>query len=595
MPRFAPTTFLALALASVARAADHPVAGDALVLRDPLAENARRLRFVARRDGAVDAHRLSDPRTAGATLEVAGSGFGDGASGAIPLDAAHWRGLGRPAGSRGWRYSDPARSSGVRTVVVRGGPRGTIVVTGGGPAWPYRVAQPQAAIDVRLSIGDDVWCAEFDAFARNRPGRVVARPAPAPPDCRPGSSAVCGDGVATGREECDDGNTTSGDGCSATCTLEDVSALCAGVPATSGTALRLRRVATGLAQPLHATAGRLDPTRVFVVEQPGRIRIVERGRLVAAPFLDLRGKLVSGGERGLLSVAFHPDFEQNGLFYVNYTRAGDGATVVARYHADPDASTADPASEHVLFTIPQPFANHNGGLNAFGPDGFLYVGMGDGGDAGDPMNNAQDDGSRLGKLLRVDLATETPVAFAKGLRNPWRYSFDRATGDLYIADVGQDRWEEVDVQPAPLVPGVNYGWRRMEGRHCFDPATGCDPGGLTPPVLEYCHPENGATACAGHPRGCSITGGFVYRGCRMPDLRGRYFYGDFCSSFIRSFAGVAGGDAQDVRDHTRELTPSGRAIRAISSFGEDARGELYLVDYGSKDAADGQLLIIEPR
>jgi hypothetical protein len=157
---------------------------------------------------------------------------------------------------------------------------------------------------------------------------------------------------------------------------------------------------------------------VFVAEQPGRIRIVERGHLLAAPFLDIRGKIASGGERGLLSVAFHPDFEQNGLFYVNYTRAGDGATVVARYSRDPDASTADPASEHVLFTIPQPFANHNGGLNAFGPDGFLYVGMGDGGSGGDPMNNAQDDASRLGKLLRVDPCDRNPDDLREGATQP---------------------------------------------------------------------------------------------------------------------------------------------------------------------------------
>jgi glucose/arabinose dehydrogenase len=279
---------------------------------------------------------------------------------------------------------------------------------------------------------------------------------------------------------------------------------------------------------------------------------------------------------------------------VNYTRAGDGATVVARYHAAPDADQADPASEHVLFTIPQPFPNHNGGLNAFGPDGFLYVGMGDGGGGGDPMNHAQDDASRLGKLLRVDPTSEATTIFAKGLRNPWRFSFDRATGDLYIADVGQERWEEIDVQRAPLAAGVNYGWRIMEGRHCSDPGTACDRSGLTLPVLEYCHPRNDA-ACVAHPTGCSITGGFVYRGCRMPALHGRYFYGDYCSPFVRSFAGVVDGNAQDVRDHTQELTPPGRAIAAISSFGEDARGEIYLVDYGTGDAADGQVFVIEPR
>jgi len=279
---------------------------------------------------------------------------------------------------------------------------------------------------------------------------------------------------------------------------------------------------------------------------------------------------------------------------VNYTRAPDGATVVARYHADPTADAADPSSEHVLFTVAQPFANHNGGLDLIGPDGALWVGMGDGGGAGDPGNRAQDDGTLLGKRLRVDLASETPTVFAKGLRNPWRFSFDRATGDLYIADVGQGDYEEVDVQTAPLASGRNYGWHIMEGDHCFDPQTGCDQTGLTLPVLEYCHDDTVANDCGDHPRGCSITGGFVYRGCALRDLRGRYFYADYCAAFIRSFAGVAGGAAQDVRDHTAELAPDGgRRIDKVSSFGEDARGELYVVDYGT-GPANGEVYRIVP-
>jgi cysteine-rich repeat protein len=585
---------LALALAGLAAAADHPIGGDALVLRDPPAPHARVMRFRARRDPGIDPRLAGDPRALGASLEVAGSGPEDGSTGPIVLDPSRWSGLGRPPGSKGWRYLDRERQDGVERVVFRSGRRGgTLAARGGGDAWPYRIARPQGAIDVRFRVGAEVYCAKFTSFARNRAGRVSARGAAPPTDCSPGLPAACGDGIATLREECDDGNTTDGDGCSATCTLESTSAVCAGVPTVGGTALRAVAIAVELESPVHVTAPPLDPNRLFVVEQPGRIRLLEDGTLRATPFLDIGAKVLSGDERGLLSVAFHPDFERNGFFYVNYTRVPDGATVVARYHADAGAAQADPASEHVLFTVAQPFANHNGGLDVFGPDGSLYVGMGDGGSAGDPQNNAQNDGSRLGKLLRVDLASETPEIFAKGLRNPWRFSFDRLTGDLYIGDVGQDHWEEVDVQPAPLAPGANYGWRIMEGRHCFAPASGCDPSGLVIPVLEYCH-EQDDPACAGHPRGCSVTGGFVYRGCRMPALRGRYFYGDYCAAFIRSFAGVSGGEAQDVRDHTRELAPGGgRAIDAVSSFGEDARGELYVVDYGS-GGQTGEVYAIVP-
>jgi cysteine-rich repeat protein len=585
---------LLLALAATAAAADHPVGGDLLMLRDPAAPRARRIRFVASRDAAIDPAQAGDPRKLVGRLEIAGSAFGDGASGPIALDPALWKGLGRPAGSNGYRYRDPERRSGVAKLVLRKGKRGgTLLASGGGPAWPYRITQRQGAVSVRFTVGDEVYCAAFTSFTHDAPGRVSARHAAPPADCA-AKPAVCGDGLVEGHEECDDGNTTSGDGCSADCRLESPSVVCEGIPTVAGTALRAVRVAAGLSHPTHVTAPPLDPNRLFVVEQVGRVRILAGGLLGAAPFLDITSKVLSGGERGLLSLAFHPDFATNGFFYLNYTRTPDGATVIARYQAAPDADHADPGSEHVLLTIPQPFANHNGGLNLFGPDGRLWVGMGDGGSGGDPMNNAQTDGVLLGKLLRIDLATETPEVFAKGLRNPWRFAFDRATGDLYIADVGQDRWEEVDVQPAPLVPAVNYGWRFMEGRHCFAPATGCDETRLTLPVLEYCHALD-QPGCPGGPTGCSITGGFVYRGCRMPDLRGRYFYADFCAAFIRSFAGVSGGNAEDVRDHTAELAPGGQlAIDKISSFGEDARGELYIVDYGTA-ASNGEVYAIVPR
>ena len=393
----------------------------------------------------------------------------------------------------------------------------------------------------------------------------------------------CGNGVAEGTEECDDGNVVSGDGCSATSQLENTSAICAGVPTVAGTAIHSVRIAAGLEKPTDVTAPRLDPNRIFVVEQPGRIRIIKNDVLLSTAFLDIAGKVSCCNERGLLSVAFPPDYESSGLFFVNYTN-NNGDTVIARYSVSGDSDVADATSEHILTTIAQPFANHNGGDNVFGPDGFLYVGMGDGGSGGDPNNNAQNDASLLGKLLRIDPVTEAVQIWAKGLRNPWRFSFDRGTGDLYIADVGQDSWEEVDVQPAPTVVGVNYGWHIMEGRHCFNPMTGCNMTGLTLPVLEY-----------DHSNGCSITGGFVYRGCRMPDLRGTYFYSDYCSAFIRTFKGVSGGDAQNLADRTADLAPGGGlVIDSVTSFGEDARGELYIADYGTGGTADGEIYRIVP-
>ena len=419
------------------------------------------------------------------------------------------------------------------------------------------------------------------------------------------AAATCGNGFVEFGEECDDGDTVGGDGCSATCQLENTSAICAGIPSTAGTAIRAVPVASGLAHPIYVTAPPLDPKRLFIVEQPGRIRLMKNGILQATAFLDIQSKVESGGtEQGLLSVAFHPDFETNGFFYVNYTSKpngtiADGDTVVARYHATPTADQADPQSEQLVFTVNQPFTNHNGGLNLFGPDGMLYVGLGDGGSGGDPMGNGQSDISNLGKLLRVDVSTlpATPERFAKGLRNPWRYAFDRATGDLWIADVGQNLFEEIDFVPAAsLTTGLNYGWNVMEGLHCFNPVNfnipllTCSMTGLTLPVLDYCHStsENGCSAAeAAHPTGCSITGGFVYRGCRMPDLHGRYFYSDFCSGFIRS---LVGGDPGTAQDHTAALFPGGTLN--VSSFGLDARGELYVTDLGN--GSDGAVYAVVP-
>lgn len=342
--------------------------------------------------------------------------------------------------------------------------------------------------------------------------------------------------------------------------------------------VELERVAEGLAFPLHVAAPPGDP-RLFVVEKVGRVRIVEDGGLAEEPFLDLTGQVSGGSEQGLLSIAFHPDYAANGRFFVDFTDpAGDTRVVEYRVSNDPDR--ADPASARTILAVDQPFSNHNGGLVAFGPDGMLYVGLGDGGSGGDPQENGQNRGTLLGTILRIDVDAGDPYAvpgdnpfvdapgaageiWAWGLRNPWRFAFDRQTGDLYVADVGQNRFEEVNaVEGAGR--GLNYGWDVMEGDACFEPREGCDRSGLTLPVETY-----------GHADGCSVTGGHVYRGEAIPALRGLYFYSDFCSGFVRSFR-FAGGVATE-RTRWRALEPP---EGSVSSFGEDADGELYLTTAG---------------
>ncbi len=344
-------------------------------------------------------------------------------------------------------------------------------------------------------------------------------------------------------------------------------------PPDSTAQIVLTPVATGLSSPLYLTAPAGDP-RLFVVEKTGAIRIVKDGALLPTPFLDLSGAVSNGGEQGLLSMAFHPDYATNGFFYVDYTDL-DGNTQVVRYGVqagNPDA--ADPASAKTILTVEQPFANHNGGLLLFGPDGKLYIGLGDGGSGGDPLGNGQSLGTLLGKILRIDVDAGDPYAvpadnpfvghagargeiWAYGLRNPWRFAFDAESDRLYIADVGQGAWEEVDVVPAGD-GGRNFGWNIMEGAHCYN-ASSCDQTSLTLPVLEYSHAD-----------GCSITGGFVYRGSLAPAVRGQYFYSDYCSGFLRSFTfdGTAATDTTtwDVGD-----------IGNVQSFGEDAAGELYIL------------------
>ena len=336
----------------------------------------------------------------------------------------------------------------------------------------------------------------------------------------------------------------------------------------------------GFSLPVGVTNADDGSGRIFVVEQGGRVRIVKNGALLAAPFLNISNRVSTGGERGLLGLAFPPDYARKGYFYVNYTNTA-GNTVIARYRrsaTDPDA--ADASGEQVVVTIAQPFENHNGGQLAFGPrDRLLYVGMGDGGSGGDPGNRAQNTQELLGKILRLDVETGRPYTYtvpasnpfvgrsgfrpeiwALGLRNPWRFSFDRLTADLFVADVGQEFFEEVNFQPASSAGGQNYGWKIMEGAHCFASAQ-CDRTGLTLPVVEY-----------DHGLGCSVTGGYVYRGNTYPRMRGLYIYGDFCSGRVWGLRSENGSWQNSLLIDT--------AIR-ISAFGEDEAGNLYAASYST--------------
>jgi glucose/arabinose dehydrogenase len=362
-------------------------------------------------------------------------------------------------------------------------------------------------------------------------------------------------------------------------------AICDGISDASATPLTTVRVVSGLNLPLLVTAPPGDVGRLFIVEQDGTIRIFKNGALNATPFLDVSALTISpidGGntEQGLLGLAFHPNYAVNGRFFVYHTDATGTNNLVVRYTRDPlDPDHADVTSRTVLLTIPHPtYGNHNGGMLAFAPDdGRLYVGTGDGGSSCDPSGNAQNPASLLGKLLRLDVDGPffTAETWALGLRNPWRYSFDRVNSDLYIGDVGQNLWEEIDYRPAPRMAGENYGWVYYEGSHCPNPSCGgtCPAlANLIMPVAEYDHSSGE----------CAVTGGYVYRGCRMSALQGTYFYGDFCAAFIHSFRMVAGVPA-DSRDRTAELAPGGGlAINLITSFGEDARGEIYIVDRGGE-------------
>ncbi len=322
--------------------------------------------------------------------------------------------------------------------------------------------------------------------------------------------------------------------------------------------LRLEKVADGLQNPVHVAVAPGEPDRLYVVEQTGAIRVLEDGRLRQAPFLDVSNDIQSGGEQGLLSVAFHPEYEEDERFFVDYTDI-HGDTRVVEYRVNEDRTAADPSTARIILAVEQPYSNHNGGQLVFGPDGLLYVGMGDGGSGGDPENRAQDLSDRLGKILRTDVdgpADEWEIV-AYGLRNPWRFSFDRENGELYIADVGQSSQEEINYLPSSATGLVNFGWDVFEGRLRHEEKEPNPAGRLVRPVAVY-----------GRDGGCSVTGGFVYRGEAIPAVQGRYFYGDYCSGIVWSFR-IEGEKARELRREPFE-------VEGLSSFGEDANGEIYL-------------------
>ena len=334
----------------------------------------------------------------------------------------------------------------------------------------------------------------------------------------------------------------------------------------------------GLNSPVDLQLPNDNTGRFFVVEQAGTIRIVANSSLLPGSFLDIAGKITTGSEMGLLGLAFHPSYSQNRRFFVNYNRTigGQLQTVIAEYLASAsDANRADPASERILLAVDQPFPNHKGGQLAFGPDTFLYIGLGDGGSGGDPFGNGQSLQTLLGKMLRIDvdrtdpglqyaIPPDNPFAaggglpeiWAYGLRNPWRFSFESGTGRLFCADVGQDSYEEIDL----LQKGGNFGWNTMEGLHCFNPSSGCNMTGLILPIAEYSHSE-----------GEAVIGGYVYEGSGIPSLVGTYLFGDYLSGTIWGLKETTPGT------WTRSQLLSTQ--RNISSFGQDAAGELYVVDY----------------
>ena len=361
----------------------------------------------------------------------------------------------------------------------------------------------------------------------------------------------------------------------------------------NGVTIELELVAKGLDSPVGLTHAGDGSGRIFITLQGGKILVVEGNR--TRLFLDISSRIKSGGERGLLGTAFHPNYVENGFFYVNYTNLS-GDTVIARFTRSSNPQIGDPDSEKRILTIKQPYGNHNGGQLQFGPDGFLYIGTGDGGSGGDPENRAQNLNVLLGKMLRLDVDKKFPYAipqgnpfretpearpeiWAYGLRNPWRFSFDGKTGGLFIGDVGQNSFEEINFQPGSSSGGENYGWNFMEGKSCFGNSlvklfkSNCNHESLTLPIIEYSHKRGN----------CSVTGGNLYRGSKFPQLNGIYFYGDYCSGKIWGAAKTKGSQWKTKKLLDTELS--------ISTFGEDEAGNLYVADHSSGNGAIYRIIV----
>ncbi|MEN8145002.1 MAG: PQQ-dependent sugar dehydrogenase [Gemmatimonadota bacterium] len=418
---------------------------------------------------------------------------------------------------------------------------------------------------------------QLSATARDSAGSVLSDRPITWTSADPGIASVSDSGLVTGNAP----GTTE-----IQATAEGVSGL-ANIVVEPPPVPSLQLVASGFDKPTHVTAPPGETARLFVVEQTGVIRLVKDGTLLSDPFLDISPLVTCCLDgKGMLSMVFHPGFAQNGRFWVYYVDLGLN-TRIEEYAVSADPDVADPGSASEVLTLPQALEAHLGGQLVFGPDGFLYIALGDGGEDGDPAGNGQNLSTLQGSLLRIDVDQGAPFQipannpfvttpgarpeiWAYGLRNPWRFSFDRATGDLFIGDVGENMWEEIDIQPAPSPGGENYGWNTAEGDHCFlDPA--CDLSPFTAPAFEY-----------GHDIGCSVTGGFVYRGNALPLLDGTYFYADFCEGLVRSFR--YNGTVFDHRSWEVEFG----ILNQIVSFGEDGDGELYIL------SRDGSLYMMVP-
>ena len=366
-------------------------------------------------------------------------------------------------------------------------------------------------------------------------------------------------------------------------------------------------IADGYKKPVFITSYPNNAKLLYIVEQAGLIKLINDGKKLSRPFFDINKRVVNpnrpGDERGLLGFAFHPNHTNNGKFYINYMD-NDGNTIVSEFSTNSELR-ANHKSERIILKLKQPYGNHNGGDIQFGPDGYLYISIGDGGKAGDPLNAGQDLSSLFGKIIRIDIEQE-PYGIPKsnpffgqkdkreeiwawGLRNVWRFSFDKQTGDKYLADVGQNKWEEVNFEPASSKGGLNYGWRIMEANHCYDPKENCPTEGLIKPIIEYPNDAN-------HPafafriieelsfsetdvEGCSVTGGYVYRGQKIKSMEGQYIFGDYCSGNIWTLK-VVNGKAINFKNRTEEINIGGGEFTTyISSFGQDSDGEIYIIDY----------------